>query len=508
MRDLQGMRLLENRGARIALLVFIFIAAFAARLPRITAPGFISHPTREYRSALIAREMLYRNNTAGLTDWQKRALAAQEFRRLEPPVIEYVVSSFYGIAGAERTWIPRMLNIMLWLAGGAALYLLAAEMLPRLAAICALAFFFFLPFGLVAGSSFQPDSLMVSLILWSLFFIWRCHARPGVGWLLTAALVSAVAVFVKAPAVIFVTTAFIALAVHNRGWRGGLLNRRTAVFFAVLVVVGLSYYAVSIAVSQRMAQQAGLTFRASELFSFSFLKGLFQMLRLVIGIPALVAVLLGLYFVPKGAARSMLAGLWAGYALYCVMFPHHIPTHRYYHLPLIPIAGFSFGLMAAAIITAAYNASGRAFPRAMVGLICLVALVGTIGEKHWHWGNAGKDVKAAAEIGDRVEHSVRTVFLDSTYGHRLIYHGWLWGKSWPATYDYIVEDADYVFEKEFAHLKPEFFIVTYFHQYKLQPKLQRFLEDNYPLDAETESYLIYDLRGEKRPIATRERKGT
>jgi len=48
--------------------------------------------------------------------------------QIEPPIMENLTAFGYRIAGAEHLWIPRMIAVIFWLAGGALLYKLAARL--------------------------------------------------------------------------------------------------------------------------------------------------------------------------------------------------------------------------------------------------------------------------------------------------------------------------------------------------------------------------------------------
>ena len=112
---------------------------------------------------------------AELDDDEKRALQAQrallkgilEDKQgiLEPPIMEFAVATGYRVLGGERLWLPRLFSTIFWLTGGGFLYLIGKRVADGDAALFGTAFYLFLPFATVASRSFQPDPLMVMLML-------------------------------------------------------------------------------------------------------------------------------------------------------------------------------------------------------------------------------------------------------------------------------------------------------------------------------------------------------
>ena len=90
---------------------------------------------------------------------------------LEPPVVEYLVSSIYRIMGREDISYSRYLTNLFWLIGGIFMYLIAKKLLSTDAAVIATAYYLFVPMGVIISRSFQPDSLMMMLYLISLYLI-------------------------------------------------------------------------------------------------------------------------------------------------------------------------------------------------------------------------------------------------------------------------------------------------------------------------------------------------
>ncbi|HIE24971.1 MAG TPA: hypothetical protein EYP74_03115 [Anaerolineales bacterium] len=102
------------------------------------------------------------------------------------------------------------------------------------------------------------------------------------------------------------------------------------------------------------------------------------------------------------------------------------------------------------------------------------------------------------EIGDMLRDEGSVVALSKDYGYRLNYWGWLNTAHFPSAGDlwYQEKRGDpqsfaQVFNK---HTKNRaFFLVTNFEEWEKQVELREYLFANYPLYAEGESYLIFNL---------------
>lgn len=111
-------------------------------------------------------------------------------------------------------------------------------------------------------------------------------------------------------------------------------------------------------------------------------------------------------------------------------------------------------------------------------------------------------VSMAQEIGESVGHSTKTVLLTSASGRALKYHGELAGQQWPTTfrlYGYRLAGlpqltAEERFNEHYLEYSPEYFIVTAFRDFEEQADLKSFLTSKFPIAAQSDDYLIFDLR--------------
>ena len=88
--------------------------------------------------------------------------------------------------------------------------------------------------------------------------------------------------------------------------------------------------------------------------------------------------------------------------------------------------------------------------------------------------------------------------LTQDYGYRLMYYGWRKVILWPTRGEINLSSlrgSNKNFEDYFAKRidGKNYFLITAFGQFNDQPDLKKVLSDQYPVVAEGDGYLIYDL---------------
>src|SRR3970282_754773 len=124
---------------------------------------------------------MYYETLPDIPEWQ-RDVSVQQWKAkvtIEPEIMERLAAFIYRYTG-EQLWIPRLVSSVVWLVGGIFIYLLARDLVSVDGAVLALAFYLFMPYGIFASRSFQPDPLMVALIVafWWLIYRWTGSPLP------------------------------------------------------------------------------------------------------------------------------------------------------------------------------------------------------------------------------------------------------------------------------------------------------------------------------------------
>ncbi len=481
---------------RWLLLLAVFAAALAVRVYNADAPPLDFYPVRQYRAALLARAFYYESSPQSVSEKVRDEALAAKPSPLEPPVTETIASFLYRLFGGENLILPRLMSITFWLIAGVFLYRLASEMISPDAGIAATAFFLFLPLGVAASRSFQPDPLMIMLFTASVYAVYRYYKLPSNYGLLAACVLSALAILVKPICVFPILSVFFAMRIPSGDIRKILFGRDLIIFLAACVVPSFLYYGYGIFIAGFLKSQADTSFLPQFLTKAYYWKGWYYMVSSAIGRWAVITALLGVLLARPGIQRHFLAGLWTGYVLFGIAFTYHVHNHLYYQLMLIPIAALSIGIPAAYVCRElAYNKGIR---RLGVWALLLITVFWAVMGSLRLLDDSGFDAQVGAyeEIGEKVSHSPNTVIFDPHEGDRVMYYGRISGVIWPIKneMDFSADDESFrvrgkeLLQKIISESSPDYFIVTTVPQFEGQEDLVQALESEYPVLADSRTH--------------------
>jgi 4-amino-4-deoxy-L-arabinose transferase-like glycosyltransferase len=483
-----------------ALLAVIFVAALGIRLYDLTDLPNDFYMVRQYRSLLIARGMYYEHLTS-VPEWQ-RELAVTQWKAeglIEPPFLERLVALTYNLTG-ERTWLGRVYASLFWLLGGVAIWLLAKEMSMREGGLIALAYYLFVPFGVTASRAFMPDPLMVSLIAWALWALYRWEMQSGWQHAILAGLLTGLAILVKSVAVFPLLGAAAGLVISRGSWKRICLDKKTWAVAAITIVPSLVYYIYGI-ITNNLGSQFSLRFFPSYWKDASFYGRWIFMAAGFSGFAAMFAALVGILLFPTSRQRFIAIGLWVGYIAYGFTFPYHFITHDYYHLPLIVVVAFGLIPVMNFLVERVAQEKSRIWRTAFTGILLLGVAMQMWGSRNGMAANNYRaDIAYYQELGDLIDHDKKVIQVSGDYGYRLGYWGWVKGDYWPSSMDTNMRaqagQASPDFSSEFKRLTMDMdlFVITSLDELDRQPELRDFLADNYPVRAKGEGYLIYNLK--------------
>jgi len=482
----------------IALLLVVL--GFGLRMVDLQDPPVDFHPTRQFRGAMIARSIYY--DLLPDADPERQALAAElsaDFQEFEPPVLEFMVALGYLALGGEALWLARLIVSLAWCLGGLALFALVKESVSGTPALTALAYYLFLPFGLTASRSFQPDLLMTVMVIlvmlaayrWSESFQWR--------WAVLTGLLGAGAVLFKVVAAYLIMGLMIALILKVLGIKKALKSAQVWLMAALMVVLPGLYYLIGIGESSSNYFQNWVVAMLPLVTTPDFYLGWLKRLYAFRALPMLAA-LSGILLFARGRGRWMLWGLWIGYALYGFSLPHQTATHSYYHIQITPLVAWSLAYTLQWALEK-FGAQRQQWQAALLTAVVLLNL---------YWMYQGIDTLLSedhraeppywASVGEQVPDDGETIGLVQFYAHLLMYYGWTDVELWPVTGElYLAEirgnpdvnDFPTLFARKTEGM--DYFLVTTFRQFESQPELYSHLYENYPVYSEGPGYLIFDL---------------
>jgi hypothetical protein len=490
------------KNLQIALVLLVFGTGIMIRLFDLTDPPMDFHPARQYHSAVIARGIYtrwggeYPEEQAALNRAQETSEA-----RIEPPIFEYLVAATFTLARTDALWIARLYAILFWVAGGVPLYLLAKRLQGYPAGLVALGVYLLLPYGVLASRSFQPDPLMVSL---SIFTLWALdHWQQSSSWrhALPAGIFMGLAILVKQVEVFFLLAAFLGMVWVKWGLKDALRRPQVWAIGVLAALPALVYNIYGVFISGALAGQYTQRFFPSLWIDPGFYIRWSNMVQTTVGLPLFLIAILGLLVYQNRTVRGMLLGFMMGYLLYGFIFAHHISTHDYYQLPVLPLVALGLGAAASRLFLEIRKVSGPAFGSIAITVVLLAGVLLSLWEARSvlkaadYRQDPALLVQLMEEMGGA---KVATIGLMKDYGAALYYYSYNLPMYWWPDENGIplnsmnTEQLESTIQKRTAG--KEFFIVTDFKALNSQPSVQSYLDSNYELFFDNERYRIYDLR--------------
>jgi hypothetical protein len=488
-----------TRFSQIAALFLLLTLGLGIRLYDLTDLPLDFHPTRQLLSALKARGMYYET----LTDIpaEQRSFAIQQWKvraAIEPEIVERLTAFTYQFTG-EQLWVAHAYSSLFWIIGAVFLFLLARRFTSADGALAATAFYLFAPYAATASRSFQPDPLMVMLIIIFWWAVSKWADEPtSYKWAIIAGLFGGFAIYVKFVAAFFIIGGGLGAALRRDSLSEAIRKPQIYLMALLGILPGAAYVVYGVWIAGFLGQQFGGRFIPAYFLSLSYYLGWIGMLNFVIGGMTLMLGLLGLFFFDKEGRRFALA-LWAGYVFFGLYFNYHIASHDYYSLPLIPIVAFSLAPLADWLFAQLTKLTAAKFARLAVYGILLLGLFATLWNTRAEMKRIDYRPEAQmwAEISEKIGDK-NTAGLTQDYGSRLAYWGWKTLTSWQTYGDLVYHDdlrgAQTDFEQQFENIasKKELFLVTDFEQLNRQPFLKEKLS-GYSIFAEGDGYIIFDL---------------
>jgi len=480
-------------------LVLMLLWGFAIRMYDLTNPPLDFAPTRQLFSALKARGMYYQYMTNVPDSKRQLAITLGDVGTVEPPVLETIVSQTYRLTG-EYLWIARIYSSLFWVLGGLALFLLIREFASNGAAIIGTLVYLFVPYGIIASRVFMPDPLMVALIIFSIWALFRWQNTSKWRWAILFGIFSGLAIFVKDVAVFMVVGAFVGVILGARGLKRSVRDPQAWVMI-VLLILPAAINTIYGAVTGTLEGELALRFFPKMWLDPAFYFSWQNLMSSATGFGVWTAGIVGVFLADKRRERPLLLGLWIGYIAFGFTFPYHFTTHDYYHLPLIPIAALSLAPLVKVVFTRFFERNPGLFPRLVLVVLVLfgVAVQSWYARARMASSEYRNEAPFWAEIGDKLGHSPAVIGLTQDYGYRLAYWGWQGSTAWFTSADIGVrylagQDVNVMQKFKEDTAGKQYFLVTMFGELDNQPVVKDLLYAHYPIFAQTDEYVIFDLQ--------------
>ena len=327
------------------LAITLSILAVALRLVLIDQPYIDRWSWRQSDVAAIARN--FANNGFRFAypqiDW---AGSAPGYVGTEFPILPFLAATCYKFAGVHE-WIGRSQAVIFFAFSLPFFFLLVREIFGSTAAVWATFFYSFAPLNIFAGRSFMPDVPSLSLSIIGLYFFLRWIDNSKLALFLLAAIATSVALLIKLPtAVIGAPVLFLVW----RKWRWNFLKRRALWLFAAIALLpSVAWYWHAHFSAERfyphhLFGEGGLRIESFSWYWHIARQTATSSLTSILSIMALIGLLV--------AARSKYSGLfywWLPGMLLFIVVAGYGNRHRWYQLPLVPIAAAFAGAACASI---------------------------------------------------------------------------------------------------------------------------------------------------------------
>ncbi len=482
------------------ILAVAMLAAFGMRMINLKNPPLDFAGTRQLFSALKARGIYYQYATNVPEATRELAISLGDVGIVEPPVLETIVGQTYRLTG-EHLWIGRIYSAFFWVIGGLALFLLIKEFASTSAAMIGTLYYLFVPFGVLASRAFMPDPLMICLIIFSLWALFRWQNSSSWKWAILFGFFAGGSLFVKNLSIFVIGGGFVGVILGARG-----LNRsiRDLQFWTmgVLMALPVGIYSVYGMLKLNMGSQFALKFFPNMWVDPAFYFRWAFTVNADVGWAAALLGAVSIFLADRKRERPLLIGMWIGYLLFGMTFSYHFFTHDYYQLSLIPVVAISMAPAFRIFFERFYAQSPGLFARLVLVGIVLIGLA----IPAWYTrdlivnANYSNEPEFWAEIGDVLGHTTGGVVgLTQDYGYRLAYWGWQGSTAWFTSADIGVrylagQNVDLLknFKQDTAGKK--YFLVTMFGELNNEPTIKDLLYNNYPIYNQTDEYVIFDLQ--------------
>src|SRR5947207_8171388 len=357
-------------GGAYKLLITIWILAVAVRLILIDQPYVDHWSWRQSDVAAIARNF----SEGGFRfahpqiDWAGNATG---YVGTEFPILPFVAAICYQFAGIHE-WIGRSQAMIFFAVSLPFLFLLVREIFGSTAAIWATFFFSFAPVNIFAGRSFMPDVPSLSLaIVGSYFFLRWIEDRESVSLLLAAITIS-LSILIKVTSIV-IAAPLLYLAVAGIGDPGRLETKlmrsrdhrsglQLLLFAAIALLPSAAWYWHAYQVAEKFYPHHFFGAGGVRIESFSWYWNIARQTATSSLTPVLcIMALIGLFVAPRlqrvstaGSPRSRYSRLFQWWLAAMILFfvvVGYGNRHRWYQLPLVPIAAAFGGAACACLVS-------------------------------------------------------------------------------------------------------------------------------------------------------------
>ena len=485
----------------IVLIVFLFAGGLIIRLYDLQDAPLDFHPTRQLHSALMARGIYYFiSPNLEVSEWQ-RVTGIHQWKLeglVEPPLLEWLVAFTYKLVSGVYLWIARLYAILFWMLAAVGVWWLAKKISGQTGSVIALSFFLYYPYGVYASRSFQPETLLVAFLVFTILSVLQWEKHKNWKWAIATGLIGGITILIKAVAIFFVAGIWLGLLFSHMKLKAMIKNRQLWIIACLLILpyALFIYYATYIVGGYE--GQFSLRFFPQMWTQIGFYLRWIGTLRLAVGLEWLVMGLLGVLLIKERNWRWILLGAWLGYVLLGFTLSYHISTHDYYNLPVYIMTALGLGVMLNKLVS--FNSNNVWVRFAAISLLILV--ISTYSYESYSLlkrNNFNQEIAFWQTLGEELGHEARIVALSEDYGYRLAYWGWISPTNWMNTEDIRLRKEagqTFDFERYFNTTiqDKDYFVITLLNELEKQPQLNDHLCSHFKIIKQSDRLIVFDLR--------------
>jgi len=292
--------------------------------------------------------------------------------------------------------------------------------------------------------------------------------------------------------------------IQAKGWRRATFNRHTIIFGFFSLLPSILYYMNGFFGAGFLRNQTGALLMPALWGMPAYWINWANVIVAVTGLIPLILSINALVTTRRSPTAALLRGLWGGYLVFGLLINYPVMSYSYYSLPLLLIASLSIGCIAHQFFIR-LPADGQALVSAVAATV-ISAVIIVVGLAQYlpttiTTEEQRRSVQVAQEIGERLEHTSQAIYLTSDSGMALQYFGELAGSGWPniasLSISRIAGRPQLTVEERLRQIMANgdyrYFVVTSKREFELHTDLVKYLDDHYPILAQTDDYIIYDL---------------
>jgi 4-amino-4-deoxy-L-arabinose transferase-like glycosyltransferase len=326
-----------RRTAKLA--ITLSILAIALRLVLINQPYIDRWSWRQSDVATIARN--FANNGFRFAypqiDW---AGSAPGYVGTEFPILPFLAAICYRFAGVHE-WIGRSQSVIFLAVSLPFFFLLVREIFGSTVAVWATFFYSFAPLNVFAGRSFMPDVPSLSLAIIGLYFFLRWTDGESPTSFFAAGIATSLSILIKVTSIVIAAPL---LFLAWRKWRWNFLKRGDLWLFAAITLLPSAvWYWHAHQIAERFYPYHFFGENGLRIESFSWYWDIARETATSSLTPILtVMALIGLFVAPRSKYSGLFYWWLVGMILFVVIAGYG-NRHRWYQLPLVPIAAVFAG---------------------------------------------------------------------------------------------------------------------------------------------------------------------